>query len=475
MNYKLYKIMKSLMLDIDDIETENLEELLKALSFAEIMNRRAAATAKEIDKPKQEKSNQEETSQTETSTASSTTKYTPTFEQEQNQDQPQGGVSSDPKFVGDYSRYGLGRNNIADLTSDEDEVAASDWLGRLVGGDRERLAMLSNPSKSENPYQVMANANLPGGMLGEEHLDVGNRSIDALMSYVRAAREKGKPIYSYRSANPAAGYRPPSVNEMNGVFAGMSPAMALNYDIRYRTDDGSSAAGSSNPEDIARRNTTAGGSLQSPGFARGAKDRFEILETALDANKVFIPELSKRKYKDGEIYDLMDWGHKQFVDAAKTGQYEAMMNPFTGEIVMLGTPGEQRNETIHRGGTVRTNAQGLGMRDLDQQKVRQANAGKRVPKRGIHSLTAEMGNQLGIEDDRTSLLENPEVTDHTRRQLEAGRNKNRNMFEALKEFFRGRERGKKWGEWAPERGLKSAIMHSDLKSETKSFLLKILK
>lgn len=469
MSKKLKSLLKSLQLELTDLEADNLEKLLKALSFADTMKIHSDAVARQINQP-----------QTGTSATSSTTKYTPTFEPTPAYES---GVDTGPKFIGDYSRYGLGRNNIADLTSDEDEIAASDWLGRLVGGDRERLGMLSNPSKSEDPYQVMANANIPGGMLGEEHLDVGNRSIDALMNYVRAAREKGRPIYSYRSANPAAGYRPPSVNEMNGVFAGMSPAMALNYDIRYRTDDGSSAAASSNPEDIARRNTTAGGSLQSPGFARGAKDRFEILETALDPRKVFIPELSKRKYNDGEIYESMDWGHQQFVDAAKTGQYEAMMNPFTGEIVMLGKPGEYRNDTIHRGGTVHTNAQGLGMRDLDPQKVRQANAGKRVPKRGIHGLTAEMGNQLGIEDDRISLLENPEVTDHTKRQLEAGRNRNRNMFEALNEFFRGRERGKKWGEWAPERGLKSAIMQSDLKSiifnsnlkkTTKSFLYKLL-
>lgn len=500
MSQKLKSLLKSLQLELSDLEADNLEELLKALSFAETMNRRAAATAKQMDQPKAD-----------TSAASSTTKYTPTFAEE-TAPTYEGGVDRGQKFIGDYSKHGLGSNNI--FSGGDDLVA--DYMAplRAMPGsagnktERQRLGMQTALNGYADPYNAGSGTKdsytpeqlarmtpfqrdqLIESRTPEDYLrmnQLGNETIESMLHWVSESRESGRPIYGYRSANPAAGYRHPDMAGVNGVYTALSPSMALRYDILYRGDDGRESARSIDPKVIAARNTTAAGSLDNPRFARGLEDRMEMLEVPLDPKRVFVPNYEKSEpnaqYPVGR-YPKLDWSDQQFLEAAKSGQYDALMNPFTGEIVVLGDqndPTNYRNETIHQRGRVHTAMSGLGLKPSGQNQTNHQIVDD-IGRRGeafdavdnadaVYRSYIDQGN---TEEEARALTE---------KYIQYWRNKQQEnianldpMGRAAREFYTGNEPGISWGEFIRTRrpDLKSIIFNSNLKKTTKNFLYKLL-
>lgn len=461
MNYKLYMLMKSLMLD--DIETENLDALLKALSFAETMNRRAAATAKELES---------EPDQTSTQTQTTAPKFTPTFETETTPTY-ESGVDTSQKFVGDYSKYGMGRNNIAGLVDKESEQILADYVYPGMRGPRSQENMHYAIIGDTGPYYA-----------GDHQINLSNQTMEAMRDWYKESQELGRPMYHYRTANRAAGYRPGAVNNMRGVFGGISPATALRYDVLYRSDDGTEEAKSLDPSVMRLRNNRADGKISDPKFARGTEDRFEILETPLDPSRVFMPELTKN---GKHMYQPVNWDSPQMVEAANSGNYDAILNPFTGEIVILGNKensDQNINSIIGSEGRVHTSGSTLGLQtDPNKAPAFEHEILKEIRRRG-GSYPSTPDNVEAVRQKYLSEGKTPEETERLVQMYISGyRDKYKPQDEstldpmgrASRTFSTGREPLQQYKDWSKDKKLASFIMNSNLKPETKSFLMKILK
>lgn len=341
----------------------------------------------------------------------------------------------------EFSKYGLGRNNVARLVDDNADLLLADYVHPGLEGPRSQANMGYGVTGGlgSGPYYYSGGDRMTDDEKAHR-ARLGNSTLEALRDFYNGLRESKDPLYFYRTAGRAAGLRPGEVQAWNGVFGGISPSTALRYDLMYRGDDGSPTASSNDPKVLYSRNRSAKGKITSPRFARGAEDRFEILETPLDPSRVYMPELQKKQNPfAGYSYIPMSWDSPEFAEAAQSGNYDAVINPFTGEIVILGdqsNPGNKRNELIQREGSVYTSGDKLGVTP--------------TPKGPEHSVLTDIRGRALTGNDP--------------------------MAQASQVFTAGSEPAQPYREWAPKRQLLSlAIIESNLKPTTKSLLIKILK